>query len=200
MSQLTVERRYQSEYLIKHSRFVAVLTPSPDLQALKAFLDHLAEEHPQATHITYAFRILTPEGLRERAYDAGEPSGTAGRPILKHLQGWQVINVCLAVVRYFGGIKLGAGGLTRAYAQAAQQVLESAEFKPHIVYRTLEVELDYACFHLLKPRLTSLEAKIVAAEYSQRVKVSLYVPEVKVEAVKQLLKLQQCDLKPTESS
>jgi uncharacterized YigZ family protein len=189
MNQLTIDRCYQSEYVVKHSRFLAVLAPCPDLQALKAFLNHLAEEHPQATHITYAFRILTPEGLRERAYDAGEPSGTAGRPILKHLQGRRVINVCLAVVRYFGGQKLGAGGLTRAYGQAAQQVLESAQLTPHTVYQTLEAEVDYACFHLLKPHLASLEVKIAAAEYGQRVQVSLSVPEDKVQAVKRLLKL-----------
>ncbi|GAB6068489.1 IMPACT family protein [Methylothermus subterraneus] len=194
MSQFTVEDRVTSEYLIKRSRFVASLSPCPDLSALSALLERLAGEHPQATHITYAFRILTPEGLRERGYDAGEPSGTAGRPILKHLQGKQVINACLAVVRYFGGIKLGAGGLARAYGQAAQQVLESAKLKPHIVYQTLEVNVDYAGFHLLNQRLTALEASLVTVEYGPRVKATVRLPEAKVEAAKQLLKAYRCDL------
>lgn len=193
MSEFTVDRRHESELVIKRSRFIAILAPCPGLQTLQDFLKLLAIEHPQATHITYAFRIKTPAGLRERCYDAGEPSGTAGRPILQHLQGKQVINVCLAVVRYFGGIKLGAGGLTRAYRQAAHQVLENAQLKPHIVYQTLEVEIDYARFHLLDQRLASLGASVEAAEYGPQVKVTLRVPKCWVETVKQLLQSHRCD-------
>lgn len=187
MSEFTIDCRYQSEYLVKRSRFIAVLNPCSDLAALQAFLAQLANEHPQATHITYAFRILTSEGLRERAYDAGEPSGTAGRPILKHLQGKQVINACLAVVRYFGGIKLGAGGLARAYGQAARQVLESVDLKPHIAHQTLEVEFDYPRFHLLEKRLASLGVSVKVVEYGLCVKTHLRVPESRIETVKQLL-------------
>lgn len=187
MSEFTVDRRYQSELVIKRSRFIAILAPCSSLQTFQDFLQRLAIEHPQATHITYAFRIKTPQSLRERCHDAGEPSGTAGRPILQHLQGKQLINACLAIVRYFGGIKLGAGGLIRAYGQAARQVLESAQLKPHIVYQTLEVEIDYARFHLLDQRLASLDARVEATEYGPQVKATLRVPKSQVETVKQLL-------------
>ncbi len=194
MNQFTVDRRYQSELEVKRSRFIAVLNPCASAEMLRDFLGHLAQEHPQATHITYAVRMLLPEGLRERCHDAGEPSGTAGRPILYHLQGKQLINVCLAVVRYFGGIKLGTGGLSRAYGQAARQVLESAQLKPHIAYQILEVEIDYAHFHLLDQRLASLGASIEATEYGAHIKVTLRIPKPWVEAVKQLLKSYRCDL------
>lgn len=186
-SALTVSRRYHCEYEIKRSRFIAVIAPTPDPETLRAFLAELTGEHPQASHITYAWRIQTPQGLRERAFDAGEPSGTAGRPILNHLQGKNLIDVCLAVIRYFGGIKLGAGGLARAYGQAARLVLEQADLVPHVTYRTLETEVDYARFQRLSRELAAFDARIVTAEYGARVKVTLQVPESHYPSLKQRL-------------
>lgn len=166
---------------------MAIVAPTPDLDALKAFLADLAAHHPQASHIVYAWRIQTPQGLRERAFDAGEPSGTAGRPILKHLQGNNLINLCLAVIRYFGGIKLGAGGLARAYGHAAQLVLENAAIIPHVIYRNLETEVDYRRFQTLARDLAACGASILSAEYGAQVKVVLQVPEHRFSTVQQIL-------------
>ena len=187
MSGFTVHKRYQIEYEIKRSRFIAVIGPTPNGQSLEAFPTELAHQHPQAHHLTYAWRIQTPQGLRERCFDAGEPSGTAGRPILSHLQGKRLINVCLAVIRYFGGIKLGAGGLARAYGQAARQVLEIADIQPHVIFRTLQVRIDYSRFQDLPHRLTPFGATIEKAEYGADITVTIQVPENHYQAVKQLL-------------
>ncbi|MBN2700894.1 MAG: IMPACT family protein [Methylohalobius sp. ZOD2] len=187
MSEFTVDRSYSSEYVIKRSRFIAIVAPCDDTEILADFLQQLYSDYPQASHITYAWRIQTSEGLRERCFDAGEPSGTAGRPILQHLQGKQLVNISLAVIRYFGGIKLGAGGLARAYGQAARQVLESAVIQPHILYQTLEVTIDYADYHSLEQRLAPLGASVVDAEFGARVNAVLRIPETQVEAVEQLL-------------
>ncbi len=187
MNDTIVTKRYQSEYEIKRSRFIAVIAPTPDGQTLEGFLTGLAGEHPQASHLTYAWRIQTPQGLRERFFDAGEPSGTAGRPILNHLQGKHLVNACLAVIRYFGGIKLGAGGLARAYGQAARQVLEIAHIQPHIIYRTLETRIDYSRFQTLPQRLAQFGAHIEKADYGADVMVTIQVPEPCYQEVKQLL-------------
>lgn len=189
MSLFIVNARRQGEFVVKHSRFIAILAPCSDSEELKGFLNELANEHPQAAHIAYAFRLLTPEGLRERAYDAGEPSGTAGRPILQHLQGRQVISACLAVVRYFGGIKLGTGGLARAYGQAARCVLESATLEPYIAYHALEIEIDYSRLPFLNHLANAIGAKVAAVEYGPKVKARVHVPQSQIEAVRQLLRL-----------
>ncbi|BCX88872.1 Xaa-Pro dipeptidase [Methylomarinovum tepidoasis] len=188
MSQVfTVREPAEAEYEIKRSRFIAVIAPTADGTELEAFLTGLARRHPQASHLTYAWRIETPQGLRERAFDAGEPSGTAGRPILTHLQGRQLVNVCLAVIRYFGGIKLGAGGLARAYGHAAKQVLEQARIVPHVIYRRVEAEVDYARFQNLERQLAPLGARILDADYGPRVKVILEVPEDNLGELERLL-------------
>ena len=90
-------------------------------------LKQLHDEHPNASHIAYAYRIKTDHGLIYRFHDAGEPTGTAGKPIFQHIEGKELINLLIAVIRYFGGVKLGAGGLTRAYGNTAKQVIEAAE-------------------------------------------------------------------------
>ena len=144
-------------------------------------------QHPQASHVTFAWRLLTDQGLRERFSDAGEPSGTAGRPILAHLQGKDLINCCLAVIRYFGGIKLGAGGLARAYGQAAKQVLEIAQMHPHIVYRTMTMTIDYSQYQTLPKRLESLGVLMGEAQFGTQVTVTLEVPENQWEPVQQLI-------------
>ncbi|BCX82227.1 Xaa-Pro dipeptidase [Methylomarinovum caldicuralii] len=183
----TVREPAEAEYEIKRSRFIAVIGPTADSTELEAFLTGLARRHPQATHLTYAWRIETPQGLRERAFDAGEPSGTAGRPILAHLQGRHLVNVCLAVIRYFGGIKLGAGGLARAYGHAAKLVVEQARIVPHVIYQPVTAEIDYSRFQHLDRQLAPLGARILDADYGARVKVTLEVPEDNLGELERLL-------------
>ena len=91
---------------------------------IKDALEFLKKEHKKATHICYAYRLRSP--FCEKAVDDGEPSGTAGRPILNVLQKKDIQNVCVFIVRYFGGIKLGAGGLVRAYTKATSLTISEA--------------------------------------------------------------------------
>ena len=100
----------------KKSIFLGYSKKVKSEEDVKMFLEVLRKAHPVATHICYAYRLKTP--FAEKAVDDGEPSGTAGRPILNVLQKRDLQNVCVFIVRYFGGIKLGAGGLVRAYTKA----------------------------------------------------------------------------------
>ncbi len=111
----------QFEYVEKKSRFLGFLLSCQSLEAVEEALKFLREEHKKSTHICYAYSLSHP--FCERAVDDGEPSGTAGRPILSVMQKRGAKDCCVFVVRYFGGIKLGAGGLVRAYTKVASELL-----------------------------------------------------------------------------
>ncbi len=110
------------EYIEKKSRFIGYLLSCQNFAEVETALQELKKEHKKATHICYAYSLANP--FLEKAVDDGEPSGTAGRPILSVIQKRNVKDVCVFVVRYFGGIKLGAGGLVRAYTKVTSEVLK----------------------------------------------------------------------------
>ena len=110
-----------NEIIEKKSKFYGFLLECQQEDEVKIFVENLKKEHKKATHICYACRMTTP--FCERAVDDGEPSGTAGRPILSVMQKKNIQNMSVIVVRYFGGVKLGAGGLARAYASVAAELL-----------------------------------------------------------------------------
>lgn len=110
------------EIIINKSRFVAYKLDLHSLEQVKPFLDTLRKEHKKANHVCYAY-VYSLNQVSEKCSDDGEPTGTAGYPILNVIKKKNLTNVLVAVVRYFGGIKLGAGGLTRAYTKACAGVL-----------------------------------------------------------------------------
>jgi uncharacterized YigZ family protein len=126
------------EMKVKGSRFIADFIPVKTKDDVESALDHIRKEFYDATHHCFAYR-LGPEGLLVRAADDGEPHGSAGKPILLVLTAQKITDVLLVVTRYFGGTKLGTGGLARAYAEAAQQVVSLS----HVVrvYLTSEVNI-----------------------------------------------------------
>lgn len=110
------------EIIEKKSKFIGYLLRCDSVEEVEKAHGFLKMEHKKATHICYAYSLKNP--FVEKAVDDGEPSGTAGRPILSVLQKKGLSNVCVFVVRYFGGIKLGAGGLVRAYTKITSEVLK----------------------------------------------------------------------------
>ena len=111
------------ELVINKSRFIAYKLDLTSLDVVKPFLDGLKKEHKKARHVCYAY-VYNKDIVSEKCSDDGEPGGTAGYPILNVIKKKNLTNVLVAVVRYFGGIKLGAGGLTRAYTKACAGVLD----------------------------------------------------------------------------
>lgn len=146
--------RCQHEQDIKKSRFLALAAPvdSPD-EAL-AFVQEVSDS--AATHNCWAYRI----GQAYRFNDDGEPGGTAGRPILQAIEGQGIDQVVVVVTRWYGGIKLGAGGLARAYGGTAAECLRLAEHVPIVPMATLALSCDFADLALLKARLPELEATL----------------------------------------
>lgn len=108
----------------KKSKFIGYIYKINSIIDIKKVLEDLAKEHKKATHICYAYKIVG-ENYAEKAFDDGEPSGTAGKPILNVINKQGLSNILIVVVRYFGGVKLGAGGLVRAYSKTASEVLKT---------------------------------------------------------------------------
>lgn len=141
----TIDRPYgPQELLEKGSRFIAYLFPAQDSAAAEAALAALRREHHSSTHVCYAYRLVQAGREECRSSDDGEPGGTAGLPIANEIRKYELHNVLAAVVRYYGGVKLGTGGLTRAYGQSAERVLQTAHRLPRRVLTTAVLHVPFA--------------------------------------------------------
>jgi len=127
---------------VKRSKFIAHLVPIDEYDGLQ---ERLKREHPKANHVVYALRYLNEfDQIVENSSDDGEPKGCAGVPALNVMRGEALINCAVLIVRYFGGIKLGTGGMARAYALAVKNVLEKAEILPYEKETVYEFTSDYS--------------------------------------------------------
>jgi len=159
----------------KGSRFLAVVAPAAGEAEAEAVLARLRAEHPDATHHCFAWR-LGPDA-RERASDAGEPSGTAGAPILQVLRGHGLSDAVAVVVRWFGGTKLGKGGLARAYAAAAREAVEATPRVRRVPRVTLAVDLPYERVGAVKRLVHPPEVELADERYGERARLELAVRE-----------------------
>src|SRR3990167_7703596 len=145
--------------------------PCTDEREVGAVLRAFAAQHQTAHHLAYAFRLKTEAGIVPRFSDAGEPSGTAGMPVLKLIEGRDLINVCVAVIRYYGGINLGAGGLARAYGGTAKLALDAAGIVPFVEMRQMKIVLDYANLDRFTREIERLNGAILDKQFAERVEV-----------------------------
>lgn len=152
--------------------------------ALRAF----AAKYATAHHLAYAFRIKPEaeqsnsqspsqsQGIVQRFSDAGEPTGTAGMPVLKLIEGRDLINICVAVIRYYGGINLGTGGLARAYGGTAKLALEAAKITPFVMMQTVALTIDYKQMDLLNRALADCHGSIVRKDFNDAIDLVLSLP------------------------
>ncbi len=174
LSTLVQRSRHQEE--IKKSRFLAIAEPVSSGEQALAFLREVAE--PTATHNCWAYRI----GQDYRFNDDGEPGGTAGRPILQAIEGQQMDGVAVVVTRWYGGIKLGAGGLVRAYGGTAAECLRQAERVPIVAMARLGVHVEFAELALFKARLKDLQAEVDNEQFgADGVDLQLQLPDSRVD-------------------
>jgi uncharacterized YigZ family protein len=174
--------RFEQE--IKRSRFVGIAAPVSTPEEVEKELEKIRDEFPNATHHCWAYVLGNPDaGPKMRFDDAGEPGGTAGKPILNVLQRRKVGDALVVVVRYFGGVKLGAGGLARAYSGTASRVLEQVELATLTKRFPLLVRLDYGDEQTARRLLTRLGIAVLAAEYGDAVVLSVRVTEEESAAV-----------------
>jgi uncharacterized YigZ family protein len=177
----SVTQTHLFEEIIKKSRFIGILKPCENEQDVLHELKIQHAAHPHANHIVFAYRLKTENGIVYRFHDAGEPSGTAGKPIFQHLEGKNIINALIIVIRYFGGVKLGAGGLTRAYGNTAKQVIDSATLQEFIEMVTLTFTLDYDQFQFFEYALKKVDGQIIEQRFAGQIQLTIKLPAEKVE-------------------
>ena len=167
------------ELIVKKSRFIACVQPMPDRASAQAAVQQLWREHPGATHICWALLA----GGQSAAVDDGEPSGTAGRPMLEVLRHQDLEGVLATVVRYFGGVKLGAGGLVRAYTDSVAQALLQAEKVTLQAQTTLQCSLPYALEGWLRRELELAGASLLNVQHQASVQLQWSIPEPQAAAL-----------------
>lgn len=168
----TLVAAVRGELTIRKSRFIGCVEPVADRAAALAIVAGLRAQHPGAAHVCWALMA----GGQSAAVDDGEPSGTAGRPMLEVLRHQGLEGVLATVVRYFGGVKLGAGGLVRAYTDCVAQALLHADKQPLVARQSLRCALPYAFEGLLRRTLDSHGANIDAVRHGDEVEVDLSLP------------------------
>ncbi len=165
MPLFTVEQEFYAELEEKKSRFLAFLVPHVDFASRLA---ELRDEHKKANHHVTAFRRMLPEGrIEEGGKDDGEPAGTSGMPTLKTLIGADLVDVGVIIVRYFGGTKLGTGGLARAYSGAANLAIREAELVPWLRIKTRTVSTSFASSAELERQIILLQLEILERTFTE---------------------------------
>ncbi len=172
----TVKDKYCFEEKIKKSTFIGNLIHIESLQQARDFIHEINKLHPQANHNCPAY-ILGKNGDIPFSSDAGEPSGTAGKPILNVLQKHELSNVCLVVTRYFGGIKLGVRGLIDAYSYIADKTIELGHKTPIIDYFYYECQMSYDYYNIFLHKTQAFELEILDTIFTEYVIIKIMVSE-----------------------
>lgn len=182
----TVAKPHESEIVINKSRFISQIYPVQNEEEINEILSKVRKEHYKATHVCSAWTLasLPP---KQKASDDGEPSGTAGKPILEVIQKNDLKDVLVLVIRYFGGIKLGAGGLIRAYSGSTADVIKGSEIVQIKETATVKVQTEYSFYQLLKQQLETYNIFPVDEEFADIAELTFYIPEEKVERFESII-------------
>lgn len=160
------------ERIVRRSRFIAAVGPAASRADVEDAINHAASMHPGADHIVYAFLLGDPASEIAGMSDAGEPKGTAGRPVMEILRGSGIRDVVITIVRYFGGTRLGTGGLVHAYGDATRGALEALPVRTRIERVTLSVRLPYGLHQRARQVITSAGATIINEVFDESVSLT----------------------------
>ena len=187
-SYLIAENQVIEEIIVNRSRFICYLFPCTSAEEVKTYLKEVQQLHPQASHHCYAYLSDKADSSQHYGFsDDGEPSGTAGRPMLSALQGNGVGQICAIVVRYFGGTKLGTGGLQRAYGGSVRQALTLLVAKTKIPMVSKSLACQYTQLNDIKHVIEKFGGVITTQNFSDNIELILDIPEVNIEETQQQL-------------
>ena len=170
-----------AEVTVKHSKFIAFCSAVANDDEAEAFVKAVKKRYTDATHAPYAY-LLGERSERSRASDDGEPSGTSGIPILEAIKNSGLTNTAVVVVRYFGGIKLGTGGLARAYADAALAALSAAGKRAFDKCAIFLISCDYGLISTVQNQIYAFNGVVQNADYTGGAVLTVAVPAIKKEA------------------
>ena len=166
----------QAELVVRRSRFVARGEPASTREAAEHAIRQCRAAHPDASHVVYAYLIGPPESESAGVSDAGEPHGTAGRPVMDVLRGSDIRDVVVTVTRYFGGTKLGTGGLVRAYSEAARLVLDRLPVRSRVVRRAATAEVPYELLETVRRCVARAGGSILHERFGTLVSMEFEIP------------------------
>jgi uncharacterized YigZ family protein len=182
----TLAGRGRAEFSVKGSEFVGHAAPVDSVEGAEAFVAEVREANPEATHNVPAYRVRA-DPFREYASDDGEPSGSAGKPVLNVLSGQALENVAVVVTRHYGGTNLGIGGLVRAYGRAAKEAVADAGTREAVPHETVRAVVDYDDSGTVRGIVESAATEFEAT-YEERVTFEARVPTVEAEGFRDRLR------------
>lgn len=183
----TIKENTTAEIVEKKSKFIANVFYVESVQEAEEIIKKVKKEHNEARHNCFAFSVFTKEGITNRFSDDGEPSGTAGSPMLNIITSKNITNVLVIVTRYFGGILLGTGGLVRAYTGAFQEALQNVEIIEKEVGKYVKVITNYQDLEKFKYYLKQKDVEIIKIEYTENVDVYIDITDEKLKELKETL-------------
>ena len=176
------------ETVVVNSRFIATVGRADTANEAKAFIRAVRNEMPDATHHVHAFKVGYGGSVTEGMTDDGEPSGTSGPPVLAVLRGADLGDVVIVITRYFGGTKLGTGGLVRAYGGAAKEALAALPVEMKIEKRYVGVTLPYTYYERIKQMVLDHRGEIESEEFEADVTVYAYLPVDEIDGLRDAVK------------
>lgn len=182
----TVRGPASGSVTIEKSEFIARIAPVSSADEAAGFIENVKANNRRARHNCYAYTLKS--GLETRYSDDGEPQGTAGAPILDVLKKSELTDVCIVVTRYFGGILLGKGGLTRAYSSAASKAVEAAKIKYMCDACDCELRFEYPFYDKITRMLPDFEVKTVSQDFGEDVCMKLLIKSEKCDDFKKVLR------------
>lgn len=197
MSYQTLKHAVSTRLDIKKSEFIAYAYPVTSREQAMFHVEQLRVKYADARHHCWAYIIGDPDNTTSAGFDDdGEPNGTAGRPILNVLQHKSIGNVIIIVVRYFGGIKLGAGGLTRAYAGSAQAAVDEMVLLPYVPMAQVQIISEFATEAQCRYVVEDLGGHIDDVTYSKQVTLTVTLAEADIDHLKERLAMDGRVLEP----
>lgn len=162
---------------IKKSRFITYLAHTDGIDAAKDYIQLIKAQYPDARHHCWAFVAGRPDDSQKLGFsDDGEPTGTAGKPIMAQLLGSNLGEITCVVVRYFGGVKLGTGGLVKAYGNGAQQALKILPTQIKVPQKVFDLVCDYSLINAIEQLLTQVNGVILHSDYNETVSLQIAIP------------------------
>lgn len=180
----TIAQMQTAEIKVKGSRFIGTIRPVALEHEAFEFINHVSQKFYDASHYCYAYLIGHPPSGSARYSDAGEPAGTAGVPILNSIRGKGLTNVAVVVTRYFGGTKLGKGGLARAYSECSRKAIEQGTIIKKYMLEKIQLEYDYAFTGPVMRVISTFQAKIDESVHGPTTKLILSLRRSRVEKFK----------------
>jgi len=181
MDFVTIEEKKQVEIVEKKSKFIGTLLPVETIEEAENLLKEYKKKYYDARHNCYCFRIVENDQIIEKSSDDGEPSGTAGAPMLNILKKNQLANVLMIVTRYFGGILLGTGGLVRAYSNSLLKVIEESNLIQKYEGVQMLITMEYGDFDSFKYYCKNQDILITNVEYHELIRCKIELEEIKKE-------------------